>query len=78
MIDFNNPHPANTDSSSRFNFDSFSNITDSSDSQHEKQNGPTISTDDGIMIEVNPDSENASSSICFNLELFSNTNDSSD
>jgi hypothetical protein len=76
-IDFN-PEKENADSSIRINFESFSNLTDSSDLHELKHDLQRISTDDGIAIDFNPHPWNAEFSIRCNFESGSNIIDSSE
>jgi hypothetical protein len=53
-------------------------VIDESDSQHEKQPDPKISTFLGIKIDWSDEDKNANDSIRVNRELFSNVIDESD
>jgi hypothetical protein len=72
------PLAANADSSIRCNFESDSNVTDTSNWHGEKQDVQSTSTDAGTIILFIPLSVNANSSIRCNFESDSNVTDTSD
>jgi hypothetical protein len=64
--------------SSRDNFESAENVTETSDSHKQKQESPMVSTDDGMAIDVRPVFEKAKRSSRDNFESAENVTDTSD
>jgi hypothetical protein len=73
-----NPVFANANSSTRFNRDPLSNVTDSSDRHPWKVFVAKTTAEDGIKIDLNPFHPNSDSSICPNRGSLSNVTDASD
>jgi hypothetical protein len=72
------PLSRNAARSSRDNFESEANVTDTSDAHDEKQYSPMTSTDPGTAIDLKPLARNAARSSRDNFESEANVTDTSD